>query len=61
MSHIEIYRNLDQGPAWCAVGTLGDAGYYAGADTLDELRDLIQEASDMEGVTPTVSQAIANP
>ena len=61
MSHIEIYRNLDQGPAWCATGTLGDAGYYAGADTLDELRNLIQEASDMEGVTPSVSLATTSP
>ncbi len=61
MSHIEIYRNLEQGPAWCAIGTLGDAGYYGGADTLEELRDLIQEASEMEGVTPTVSQAATNP
>ena len=61
MSHIEIYRNTEQGPAWCAIGTLGDAGYYAGADTLDELRNLIQEASDMEGVIPTVSQAATSP
>ena len=61
MSHIAIYRNVDQGPAWCATGTLGDAGYYAGADTLDELRNLIQEASNMEGVTPTVSLAAGTP
>ena len=54
MSQIEIYRNRDAGPAWCAMGELGDAGYYAGADTRDELLALIQEAAEMEGVTPEV-------
>ena len=61
MSHIEVYRNLDQGPAWCAIGTLGDAGYYAGADSRDELLALIQEASEMEGVTPTISMTTTTP
>lgn len=60
MSHIEVYRNMDQGPAWCAIGTLGDAGYYAGADSRDELA-LIQEASEMEGVTPTISMTTPTP
>ncbi len=54
MSQIEIYRNCDAGPAWCAMGELGDAGYYAGADTHDELLALIREAAEMEGVTPDV-------
>ena len=54
MSKIEIYRNRDAGPAWCAMGELGDAGYYAGADTRDELLAQIQEAAEMEGVTPEV-------
>lgn len=57
MSQIEIYRNHEPGPAWCAMGELGDAGYYAGADTRDELLALIQEAADMEGVVPQISIA----
>ena len=61
MSQIEVYRNLDQGPAWCAIGTLGDAGYYAGANSRDELLALIQEASEMEGVTPNISIATTTP
>ena len=61
MSQIEVYRNLDQGPAWCAIGTLGDAGYYGGADSRDELLALIQEASEMEGVTPTISMTTTTP
>ncbi len=54
MSKIEIYENHEPGPAWCAMGELGDAGYYAGADTRDELLALIQEAADMEGVVPRI-------
>ena len=60
MSQIEIYRNRDAGPAWCAMGELGDAGYYAGADTRDELLTLIQEAAEMEGVTPVVPTEAAD-
>lgn len=55
MSQIEIYKNHEPGPAWCAMGELGDAGYYAGADTCDELLALIKEAAEMEGVTPQIS------
>ena len=54
MSKIEIYRNRDAGPSWCAMGELGDAGYYAGAATRDELLAQIQEAAEMEGVAPAV-------
>ena len=54
MSQIEIYRNRGAGPSWCAMGELGDAGYYAGADTRDELLAQIREAAEMEGVTPKV-------
>lgn len=57
MSKIEIYRNRDAGPSWCAMGELGDAGYYAGADTRDELLTQIQEAAEMEGITPEVLMA----
>ena len=57
MSKIEIYKNHEPGPAWCAMGELGDAGYYAGADTQDELLALIQEAAEMEGVVPQISIA----
>ena len=56
MSKIEIYRNRDAGPAWCAMGELGDAGYYAGADTRDELLAQIQEAAEMEGSLPKSSR-----
>ncbi|MDE0115972.1 MAG: hypothetical protein OXT07_05070 [bacterium] len=55
MSKIEICKNHEPGPAWCAMGELGDAGYYAGADTRDELLALIQEAAEMEGVIPEIS------
>ncbi|MDE0319232.1 MAG: hypothetical protein OXH86_03380 [Acidimicrobiaceae bacterium] len=54
MSQIEIYRNRDAGPAWCAIGELGDAGYYAGADTRGELLAQIREAAEMEGVDPEI-------
>lgn len=54
MSKIEIYKNHEPGPAWCAMGDLGDAGYYAGADTRDELLALIQGAAEMEGVIPQI-------
>lgn len=57
MSRIEIYKNHEPGPAWCAMGELGDAGYYAGADTREELLALIQEAAEMEGVIPQISIA----
>lgn len=57
MSQIEVYRNRDPGPAWCAIGELGDAGYYAGADTREELMALIQEAAEVEGVVPKISMA----
>ena len=57
MAQIEIYRNHDPGPAWCAIGELGDAGYYAGADTREELMALIQEAAEMEGAAPQVLMA----
>lgn len=57
MSKIEVYRNHEPGPAWCAIGELGDAGYYAGADSREELMALIQEAAEMEGVNPQVSMA----
>ena len=60
MSKIEIYKNQEPGPAWCAMGELGDAGYYAGADTRDELLALIQEAAEMEGVIPQISIAGAD-
>ena len=60
---LTIFRESqsDQGPAWCAIGTLGDAGYYAGADSRDELLALIQGASEMEGVTPTISMTTPTP
>lgn len=57
MSKIEICENHEPGPAWCAMGELGDAGYYAGAGTRDELLALIQEAAEMEGVIPRISIA----
>ena len=57
MVQIEIYRNHDSGPVWCAIGELGDAGYYAGADTREELMAMIQEAAEMEGVIPQISVA----
>ena len=57
MSQIKIYRNRDAGPSWCAMGELGDAGYYAGADTREELLAQIQEAAEMEGLTPEVLTA----
>lgn len=57
MSKIEIYQNRDAGPSWCAMGELGDAGYYAGADTRDELLAQIQEAAELEGVIPEVLTA----
>ena len=57
MSKIVIYRNRDAGPLWCAMGELGDAGYYAAADTRDELLDQIQEAAEMEGITAGVLTA----
>ena len=60
MSKIEIYKNHEPGPAWCAMGELGNAGYYAGADTRDELMALIQEAAEMEGVIPQISIAGAD-
>ncbi len=57
MSRIEIYKNDEAGPAWCAIGDLGDAGYYAGADTREDLLALIQQAAEMEGVIPQISIA----
>ena len=52
MSKIEIYKNDEPGPAWCAIGGLGDAGYYAGSDNREDLLALIQQAAEMEGVIP---------
>ncbi len=39
------------------MGELGDAGYYAGADTREDLLALIQQAAEMEGVIPQISIA----
>lgn len=57
MSRMEIYKNDEPGPAWCAIGDLGDAGYSAGADTREDLLTLIQQAAEMEGVIPQISIA----
>lgn len=54
MSRIKAYKNPDRGPAWCAEGEMGDFSYYAGAETLEELRTLIAEAAAESGVTPEV-------
>ena len=54
MSRIMAYKNRDRGPAWCAEGAIGEYSYYAGADTLDELKALIAEAAEESGVHPEV-------
>ena len=49
MTQVVITRDDDGSGDWLAEGDIGDCAYFANADSLEELKSMIQEAADLAG------------
>ena len=49
MAKVVITRDDDGSGDWLAAGDIGECAYFANADSLDELKSMIQEAADLAG------------
>lgn len=61
MAKVVITRDDDDSGDWLAEGDIGDCAYFANADSLDELKSMIQEAADLAGTDAhiVISSAVA--
>lgn len=57
MAKVLITREPGSGD-WLAEGDIGESAYFANADSLDELKSMIQEAADLVG---TEAQVVVAP
>ncbi len=49
MAKVVITRDDDGSGDWLAEGEIGESAYFANADSLEELKSMIQEAADLVG------------